>query len=504
MTNERILLDELLRVRADLLAAERAAAALLARSAPDDAESLCNFFHYHALRARDLRPLQAGLARLGLSSLGRSEAHVLATLDAVIGVLARLSGARVALEPSRGAPTFDSGRGRLEVRAAALLGPPAPRRDVRIMVTLSDEEARDAARVLALVQAGMNVARINCAHDDTGVWSALVQHVRAAEAAIGRPCRVMMDLPGPKLRTGPVASDIVLHKGDRVRLVRDAVTGQPRRVDEAGNVVLPFVACTPAEILAAVTVGQPIWFDDGKIGAVVERVDDACVEVAITRVATAGRALREDKGINLPDTRIALPALTLEDRERLPFVVRHADVVAMSFVQSAADVQALDAELARHGATCGTVLKIETKRGFEALPDILVQALSGRPVGVMIARGDLAVEVGFERLAEVQEEILWLCEAAHLPVIWATQVLDRLARKGIPTRAEITDAAMSERAECVMLNKGAHVLEAVRVLDDVLGRMAAHQYKKTAALRPLALSRRAPKPALGAPRRPAG
>jgi pyruvate kinase len=103
----------------------------------------------------------------------------------------------------------------------------------------------------------------------------------------------------------------------------------------------------------------------------------------------------------------------------------------------------------------------------------------------MIARGDLAVEVGYLRVAELQEEILWLCEAAHVPVIWATQVLETLAKKGAPTRAEITDAGMAERAECVMLNKGPFILDAVLVLDSVLTCMAGHHRKKTATLRAL-------------------
>jgi len=103
----------------------------------------------------------------------------------------------------------------------------------------------------------------------------------------------------------------------------------------------------------------------------------------------------------------------------------------------------------------------------------------------MIARGDLLVECGWERLAEIQEEVLWMCEAAHLPVIWATQVLEGLAQKGLPSRAEITDAAMSERAECVMLNKGPHILDAMRVLDGILRRMQAHQTKKSPRLRRL-------------------
>jgi pyruvate kinase len=110
------------------------------------------------------------------------------------------------------------------------------------------------------------------------------------------------------------------------------------------------------------------------------------------------------------------------------------------------------------------------------LPGMLLAALGGeRPAGVMIARGDLAVECGYERLAEVQEEILWLCQATHMPVIWATQVLDRLAMTGRPSRAEITDAAMGVQAECVMLNKGPRILEAISVLDDILRRMERHR-----------------------------
>lgn len=105
----------------------------------------------------------------------------------------------------------------------------------------------------------------------------------------------------------------------------------------------------------------------------------------------------------------------------------------------------------------------------------------------MIARGDLAVELGFERIGEVQENILWLCEAAHVPVIWATQVLAGMVEEGAPSRAEVTDAAMGQRAECVMLNKGPFIVEAVRFLDNVLRRMDRHQSKKSARLTPLEL-----------------
>ena len=202
------------------------------------------------------------------------------------------------------------------------------------------------------------------------------------------------------------------------------------------------------------------------------------------------RSLREkllaDKGINLPDTQLDLDGLTAQDVGDLKFIVKHADMVGLSFIRGAHDVILLQQQLQMLGAEkLGIVLKIETRTAFEHLPEVLLAVLGSSRVGVMIARGDLAVECGYERLAELQEEILWLAEAAHLPVIWATQVLEGLAKSGKPSRSEITDAAMGERAECVMLNKGPHIIEAIRTLDDILQRMQGHQQKKSALLRRL-------------------
>ncbi len=141
----------------------------------------------------------------------------------------------------------------------------------------------------------------------------------------------------------------------------------------------------------------------------------------------------------------------------------------------------------RHAALSdlGLILKIETGRGFEHLPQMLFAAMGCKAVGVMIARGDLAVECGFERMAQAQEEILWTCAAAHMAVVWAAQVLETLARTGLPSCADITDAAMGERAEYVMFNKGPHILDAVRMLDDMLRRVQTDQLKKRSLLRAL-------------------
>ena len=250
---------------------------------------------------------------------------------------------------------------------------------------------------------------------------------------------------------------------------------------------LPKVGGLSREALADLRPGQSIWFDDGKIGGVIEAKTEGAVRIRITYAKPAGSKLRSDRGINLPDTRLDIDALGQKDIEALSVATKCADSVALSFAKNREDVEALLTHLKKmKSRRMGIVLKIETKEGFENLPSMLFAAMRWTDaVGVMIARGDLAVECGYERLAEVQEEILWICEAAHTPVIWASEVLESLAKKGMPSRAEITDAAMGVRADCVMLNKGPYMVKAVTALNDILRRMETHQRKKTSMLRQL-------------------
>ena len=243
------------------------------------------------------------------------------------------------------------------------------------------------------------------------------------------------------------------------------------------------------EVLADLRVGQRVFIDDGKLGGVVESVDGLGAIVRINHAPPDGGKVKPEKGLNFPDSDLDVPALTDKDHADLAVVVEIADLVGYSFVQSAADVTRLQAALAelrpQDWQLLGLVPKIETPRAVRNLPQILVAAAGRQPTAVMIARGDLAVEIGFERLAEMQEEIMWLAEAAHVPVIWATQVLETLVKKGLPSRGEMTDAAMAVRAECVMLNKGPFVTDAIAALDRLLARMAEHQNKKTPTLRAL-------------------
>jgi pyruvate kinase len=297
---------------------------------------------------------------------------------------------------------------------------------------------------------------------------------------------------GKKVRVGslpPREGVLLLSEGDRLILRRDGSPGRDA-IRRDGRVIAPAaIGCALPEALSAVRVDERILFDDGRIATVVEQLHDDALVLRVTRAEPGGSKLRSDRGVNLPDSEVRVSAFTPKDREDLRFIAQHADMVALSFVSSAAEIRHVRQALAESGSRrVAIVLKIETRCGFENLPELLLEALRDEACGVMIARGDLAVECGFERLAEVQEEILWICEAARVPAIWATQVLENLAKQGLPSRAEITDAAMGRRAECVMLNKGSHILEAVASLHDILCRMQSHQSKKRSMLRNLRLA----------------
>ncbi len=489
------LLDRVLALREDVERQVRTAFPgwPLAGADPEVRASAANLVRYLALRRHDLHDLQQDLILLGLSSLGRAEARVGPQLDAVGSALAALA-RRVDGPAPPTAESLRAGDGLIERRARGVFGPPPPDRRVRVLATLPSNAAHDPDVGRRLVAAGADAVRINTAHDTPDDWAAMASHVRAAAADLGRHVAVEVDLAGPKMRLAGGVPEARQQLGDAFWLVPPGSrAGSPD--------ALPRVEVTLPAILEQVQLGQEVWFDDGKIGGhVVElataRADGApvgtAVRVVVEHVGRKGQRLRLEKGVNFPETEIDLPVPTAEDLAALPHALGIADAIGFSFVQRPAEIDALHDAMAamlagpppalREGPPPALVLKVETRLAVRALPSLIVHALRRGPTAVMIARGDLGVELGFERLAEVQEELLWLCEAAHVPVIWATQVLEAMAKRGVPTRAEVTDAAMGERAECVMLNKGPYAEEAVRSLADVLRRMHRHQNKKTPRL----------------------
>lgn len=606
-------------INAALISAGKLHAEDITAVAPEWTDNARNLIHYVTLRRRDLRPIQAGLSLHGFSSLGRVEPHVLPTINAIRNA-ARVVSEGTAEEPADPGLDTDAdgvidGPARLDTAAIRCFGPAPEDRYTRIMVTMPSEASHNRPLLRDLVAAGMNLIRVNCAHDDPETWESIIGLARSEAKRAERPVRVSMDLGGPKLRTGPflpapgvvkikptrdtygrvlvpayvwlgltdqpgpagidlenlqatgfgdIAAEATvvpvtctadlerrslapgselrlidargskrrlpilyrgaggvlvstakttyvtegvglhtdgaadssltiaalpameqalrLHEGETLQLLR---TTDPQPVTPIGPAR---VGCTLPEVFDAVEPGERVLFDDGSIEGTAVLVSTDRIDVRIDRTAPGGSKLKAEKGINVPDTELPVSALTDKDRRDLKFVAKHADIVNVSFVNTAEDVQEV-IDLLRDSPAAdrdfGMVLKIETLRAFRNLPQILLAAMRWPSVGVMIARGDLAVEIGFERMAEVQQEILWLCESAGVPVIWATQVLEQLAKKGLPTRAEVTDAAEAQQAEVVMLNKGPFIVTAVSTLADILQRMQTHTEKKISLLRRL-------------------
>ncbi|MGZ8241609.1 MAG: pyruvate kinase, partial [Methylobacter sp.] len=281
--------------------------------------------------------------------------------------------------------------------------------------------------------------------------------------------------------------DIRIFKNDLLLLTTGNIAGKPSEYDAKGYLTHPAqIGCTLSSAIEKLQLGQPVWIDDGKLGAIVEAVTEQGALLRVTVAKAGGVRIQSDKGINFPGAEFNLPPLTQKDLTDLDFVCAHADLVGFSFVETLAEMEHLMSELAKRNASeLPIIAKIETNRAVKNLPDIILGTIGRHNLGIMIARGDLAVELGSARLAEIQEELLWLCEAAHVPVIWATQVLESIAKKGTRSRPEFTDAAMAVRAECVMLNKGPYILEAIEALVNVMIRMHEHQRKKFSRLRAL-------------------
>ena len=315
----------------------------------------------------------------------------------------------------------------------------------------------------------------------------MINHVHAAEQATGRRIKILMDIAGPKIRTGAALLPEGMERigvGDLLAIVPQGGLNRIK-LDEPHAAI----ECTLPDALNIAAAGHRVFVDDGKLCMRIERREPFGLLGRVTAAPANGLRLKPEKGLNFPDTPLTIPALTAKDLSDLDFIAAQADGIEFSFVQSVADVEMLQAALAERRPNdwrqLSLVLKIETPEAVANLPDIVVQAAGRQPTAIMIARGDLAVEIGFARLAEMQEEILWIGEAAHVPVIWATQVLEHLVKKGTPSRGEMTDAAMAARAECVMLNKGPYLFKAITELDTLLSRMGDHQHKKTPQLRPL-------------------
>lgn len=436
-----------------------------------------NFIHYLSLRSQDIRRLQHALHKHGLSSLSNSESHVLAHIQLVLERIGKKY-----LPNSKSPYPIDWAEKSIQQKRTLLFGKKLKPALPHIMVTFDKKFGTDIAHIKMLLENGMNIARINCAHDSKEVWLKMIQSILKAQKETGMKCKIHMDLAGPKIRVkllnkGKDDGKVKIRVGDLIWL-SDSQEGF-----EKNEVV---ISPNEAGIIASLQMKERVYFDDGIIKGLVIKIEPNKVGVKIIRDSSEKGIIKQGKGINFPDSTLNIPSLTEYDISCLPFICRHADLIGYSFVRNKKDIEYLFAQLETiNRKHPHLILKIETPSAVAELPSLLLAAMKKPVFGVMIARGDLAVEVGFERMGELQNEILWICESAHVPVIWATQVLETLNKTGIATRSEITDAMQASGSECVMLNKGKYTIKTLETLSNIFERSQGHHNKKRATFRKL-------------------
>ncbi|KAK4800012.1 hypothetical protein SAY86_025377 [Trapa natans] len=616
-------LHKLRAVHLHVLASEQWNASRLALCHRYYVTSAANLIHYLAIKSLDIELLQDDPIGILLLNLQAINSHVLASITEGIQLYnyTNLNSLKVhenSLVESDSIESVDKQRNgdfainamrrRASFNRERLFGTFHDRRPAHIMATVGVEATQSESLIPDLLNNGTTMFRINCAHGDSNLWYEIIRRVKHSSQVLEKPCRILMDLAGPKLRTGKFKAGPRVIKispkrkfnGEvdnpaQVWLLQDGACPPPTRVPPdavllidgpelivrlgpgdvlrfhdargkervlrikgrlhvtGGNGFLaecsrtayvhsgaefylkqkkgkhlvgrvvevpasePFIrlrvgdlliisrdglseagpingahriTCPSGYLFDSVKPGEPIYFDDGRIQGVIQGTSSSEVIVSITHAGIRGTKLGSDKSINIPESNIWFQGLTSKDLADLEFVSSCADMMGISFVRDVQDIILLRRELKqRKLENVGIILKIETRSGFENLPLLLLEAMKGpNPLGVMIARGDLAVECGWEKLAYLQEEILSICGAAHVPVIWATQVLESLIKSGVPTRAEITDVALGMRASCIMLNKGKNLVNAVSMLDATL----RSKSEKTTAdmVKPLVLSSR--------------
>jgi pyruvate kinase len=337
-------------------------------------------------------------------------------------------------------------------------------RKVKIVCTLGPATSQEE-KIYQLIQNGMDVARLNFSHGDHSFHRGLIQKVRSVSQELGHFTGIMQDLQGPKIRIGKLpANGVVLEAGDVVLLYPE---GSEPKLSADGKKLLPISAEIAHTIAKDVEKGARILFDDGKICSIVKKVQapDIVVEVEV------GGLLTSHKGMNLPDSPLSVPCCMEKDLADMKFGLdQGVDAIALSFVRSASDIRYLKDQIRKNSNYSPLVIsKIERPEAIENMHDIIDVS-----DGLLVARGDMAVEMGAGRVPIIQKELIHACNEVGVPIITATQMLESMIIHATPTRAEANDVANAvfDGTDAVMLSgetaSGRYPNEAVRTMAEII------------------------------------
>ena len=341
-----------------------------------------------------------------------------------------------------------------------------PLHKTKIVATIGPA-SKSPEMLVRLIRAGLNVARLNFSHGDFSGHAEVIHRIRAAAQETGRRVAIMADLPGPKMRLGKIDPEpIQLGPGDRFTLTSEDIVGNDKRV-----------SMTFEPLPRVVKPGNRLYLNDGLVQLIVDRVAGNDVECTVA----VGGELRSRKGLNLPGIDLGIAAFTERDRACLEFALGEGvDAVSQSFVERAADIDAVRAAANKMGHHVFIIAKIERADALANYDEILAAT-----DGVMVARGDLGVEVPIEEIATLQKQLIARANLAGKPVITATQMLESMVDTRLPTRAEATDVANAilDGTDCVMLSAesamGKFPEEAVTMLAKIAAFTETHRPRAT-------------------------
>lgn len=459
--------------------------------------SAMNLVRYITLRNQDLRGIHDLLSDLGISSLRTCEGYVMHNVTAALRLVKLLNSEDWEPDHNIEMVGYRTSKKLIQKHTKQLFNKRKNDRLTRIMATLPS--STNPIIIRDMISQGMEIARLDLNKGNLEEWTKTVKHIKDQRELLNKQCMIFMDLAGPDPKIGKIdikvsnkksKKFIRLKKGDHLFITKEEVeTLDNIRGARGIQLQIPKVSVSDHAVIDRVKVGDRIFFDNGKLESrIIKRKSDQ-LEIIIISHSEKGTKLKSEASLSFPDSRLKADALTPEDKAILPFVIKNADILGFSNVRTRDDIKALYQELTLHGPNdIGIILNITNQEAFDNLPMLLLEAMKRPRLGVMISRSNLAFDIGAERIAEIQDQIMWFCEAAHIPVIWATEVLETLNMTGKATRAEITDAAKSALAECVMLGDGPYILDALSTLSNILQKMEGHTSKKKSVMRALKIS----------------
>ena len=384
------------------------------------------------------------------------------SLSTITATLERLTGVPAAPYPRPEALTL--GQRTIRAEREKIFGAPSEAHIQGLMATIPDAAADDPRLVRDLMHAGMGCARIDCSQSGPARWCEIIVNIRIAERELDRPCKIVMDAAGARARVAEVSGQEKRRvvKGEIIVLTDDIAHAPKRGVS---------FSCVPPGIASRLSLGDRVWINDGRIAAQVVAHSGETAHLEIVATRPKGDKIKTNKSVRFAGVDLAPLAAGRLQEETLDFIAENADACITSLVRTRDDVAKLQRQLReRRGgqAAMPIILAIETAQAAEGLAQLIAQAASGNPTAVMLAEADLSIELGAERMAHLRGQLVRTCRAAHVPIAWTTAALDSLVKEGIPARAAAASVLAGSDYDCIRLDSGPNLVEALAFVMDVL------------------------------------